>query len=168
MAELKVIYLVSAEEKGSFFWQVGLTTYNTNSKLLKGCYLECFRQKILEERAAKIIQKAISLNIQNLQRSCRKEGYNLKKAIRGFSYDLPLSVIEQIFDFWIEAYKQPEVWKICFGLLNCRKSFSLTNPFIRKALKGYSYEMNEKIEYLHSYRPVVLKGINELNPPMWQ
>tara|TARA_Y100001968_G_C19423226_1_gene752928 strand:- start:415 stop:894 length:480 start_codon:yes stop_codon:yes gene_type:complete len=159
--------LVSAEKKGSFFWEIGSTVYKESVKLNKSHFLECFRKEIIEARAVREVQKAIYLNIQNIQDSCLREGYLLNKPLKGFSYDLPLNVIEGIFDFWIEVSKDPDLWKRCLGLLNCYKHFSSSNPFFRNSLKGLTAEMNSKIEFLHSYRPIFRKKSDKTNSPMW-
>ena len=163
----KIINLASAENKGFYFWKIGITNYNNKLKLSKGNYLECFRQKALDKSSAIEIYRAIYQNLKNLQNSCEADGYSLEKPLSGFSYDLPLYVLEEIFDFWIDIYTKPQYWNICFRLLNCHKENSFSNVFCRKALKGLTYKMNEKIDYLHSFRPTSQKAINSSYLPMW-
>ena len=167
MSLLKILYLASAEKKRNFYWKVGLKNFQPNIRLEKGCCLECFRKEILVEKSAKEILYAININIRNLVRSCEEDGYALTKPLTGFSYDIPLEVLEEIFDFWVYINKQPEQWNKCLGLLNCRREIPLKKAIFRKAFKGFTSEIIEQIEYLHSYRPILIRNLERKKIPMW-
>ena len=85
----------------------------------------------------------------------------------GISFDLPLEILENIFDFWLDIYKNPEAWEACLGLLKVRKRIPLTNLIESEILKGNSKKWAIKIENLHTYVPSSLR-IEKLNDPMWE
>ena len=75
--------------------------------------------------------------------------------------------MENIFDFWLDTYKEKEAWETCIGLLNVRKRISLSNLIKSESLKGNSKKWAIKIENLHTYVPSSLI-IEKLNDPMWK
>ena len=85
----------------------------------------------------------------------------------GISFDIPLDVLESIFDFWLDIYKNKVAWETCLGLLKIRKRISLTNLITSDSLKGNSKKWAIKVETLHTYIPNSLK-IEKLNDPMWK
>ena len=85
----------------------------------------------------------------------------------GISFDIPLDLLESIFDFWLEIYKNQEAWDICLGLLKVRKRISLKNLIESGSLKGNSKKWAIEIENLHNYVPNSLK-LEKLNDPMWK
>ena len=85
----------------------------------------------------------------------------------GISFNIPLDLLERIFDFWLDIYKNEEAWKTCLGLLKVRKRISLTDLIKSKVLKGNSKKWAMKVENLHTYVPNSL--IDEKhNDPMWK
>ena len=85
----------------------------------------------------------------------------------GISFDIPLVLLESIFDFWLDIYKNQEGWETCIGLLKVRKRISLTNLIKGKSLKGNSKKWAIKIENLHTYVPNS-PIVNKPNDPMWK
>ena len=85
----------------------------------------------------------------------------------GISFDLPLEILENIFDFWLDIYKNQEAWQACLGLLKVRERIPLTNLIESEILKGNSKKWAIKIETLHSYIPSSLR-IEKINDPMWE
>ena len=85
----------------------------------------------------------------------------------GISFDITLDVLESIFDFWLDIYKNQEAWGTCLGLLKVRKRISLSNLIKSQSLKGNSKKWAIKVETLHTYIPNSLK-IEKLNDPMWK
>ena len=71
----------------------------------------------------------------------------------GIPFDIPLEILENIFDFWLDIYKNQEAWETCLGLLKIRKRIPLKNLIKSKSLKGNSKKWALKVETLHSYRP---------------
>ena len=85
----------------------------------------------------------------------------------GISFDIPLDILESIFDFWLDIYKNQEAWETCLGLLKIRKRISLSNLIESESLKGSSKKWAIKIETLHTYVPSSLKN-EKLDDPMWE
>jgi len=85
----------------------------------------------------------------------------------GIPFDIPLEILENIFDFWLDIYKNHKAWEACLGLLKVRKRISLTNLIEGDSLKGNSKKWAIKIETLHTYVPSSLI-IEKLNDPMWE
>ena len=85
----------------------------------------------------------------------------------GISFDIPLDVLESIFDFWLDIYKNKVAWETCLGLLKIRKRISLTNLITSDSLKGNSKKWAIKVETLHNYVPNSL-SVEKLNDPMWK
>ena len=56
----------------------------------------------------------------------------------GFSFNIPLDLLESIFDFWLDIYKKKEAWDTCIGLLKVRKRIPLTSLIESDSLKGNS------------------------------
>ena len=85
----------------------------------------------------------------------------------GIPFDIPLEILENIFDFWLEVYTNKEAWETCLGLLKIRKRISLTNLIKSDSLKGNSKKWAIKVETLHTYVPNSLK-LEKINNPMWK
>ena len=85
----------------------------------------------------------------------------------GIPFDIPLEILENIFDFWLDIYKNHEAWEACLGLLKVRKRIPLTNLIESESLKGNSKKWALKIETLHNYVPNTLRK-EKLNDPMWK
>ena len=85
----------------------------------------------------------------------------------GISFDIPLDILESIFDFWLDIYKNQEAWETCLGLLKVRKRISLKSLIESGSLKGNSKKWAMEIETLHNYVPNSLK-LEKLNDPMWK
>ncbi len=96
-----------------------------------------------------------------------KNNYPIDRPNLGISFNIPLDVIEEIFDFWLNIYKEKEPWEICVGLLKIRKKFPLTNLIKSRSLKGNSKKWAIEIETLHSYVPNSVENKSK-NEPMWK
>jgi len=76
-------------------------------------------------------------------------------------------ILESIFNWWLDIYKNQEAWETCLGLLKVRKRIPLKNLIESESLKGNSKKWAIKIETLHTYVPSsVIK--EKLNDPMWE
>ena len=129
--------------------------------------LDCYRKELIGNESAKDIIFAINLNIENLINELRNKNYSIEKPSIGISFNIPLEVLERIFDFWLDIYKNKEAWEICIGLLKIRKRIPLTNLIRGEGLKGESKKWAMKVESLHSYIPNPYKK-EKLNEPMWK
>tara|TARA_B100000212_G_C27223336_1_gene468287 strand:- start:125 stop:628 length:504 start_codon:yes stop_codon:yes gene_type:complete len=164
----KNLYLIlaSAEINGIGFWLID-KVYNEFTLLDKKDLLECHRKELLAEESANDILFAINLNLNNLMNDLNYDGFNIEKPPKGISFNLPLYVMEDIFDFWLETYKNKSSWQTSIGLLKIKKRISLSNIIKSKAIKNHVKDLAYIIEELHTYRPSTPeKYINK--DPMWK
>ena len=160
------LFLASGVKNEEGFWILGVK--NCDENILEDKNLvDCHRKELVGKESAKEILFAINLNINNLINELRKNNYSIEKPTIGISFDIPLDLLENIFDFWLDIYKNQEAWEACLGLLKVRKRIPLTNLIESESLKGNSKKWAIKIENLHSYVPSSLR-IDKLNDPMWE
>ena len=160
------LILASGVKNGEGFWIVGIKNCDKNILEDKNI-LDCYRKELIGYQSAKDILFAIKLNINNLINELRNQNYSIKKTSLGISFDIPLDILESIFDFWLDTYKNQEAWEICIGLLKIRKRIPLTKLIERESLKGNSKRWAIKVEALHTYLPNSPR-IEKLNDPMWK
>ena len=160
------LFLASGEKNGEGFWVVGVK--NCDESILEDKnLLDCHRKELIGKESAKDILFAINLNLNNLFNELKNQDYLLQKPSMGISFDIPLSLLESIFDFWLSVYKNQEAWDICMGLLKIRKRISLTNLINSESLKGNTRKWAIRVENLHSYVPNSL-NVEKQSEPMWQ
>ena len=160
------LFLASGVKKGEGFWVVGVK--NCDENILEDKHLlDCHRKELIGNESAKDILFAINLNINNLFNELRNKNYIIERPSMGISFDIPLDLLESIFDFWLDIYKNQEAWETCLGLLKVRKRISLTNLIENDSLKGNSKKWAIKVETLHNYIPNSLR-IEKANDPMWK
>ena len=160
------LFLASAVKNGEGFWLVGVKNCDKNifdDRIL----LDCHRKELVGNESAKDILFAINLNISNLFIEQKSNNYFVEKPSVGISFDMPLDLLESIFDFWLNINKNKDAWETCVGLLKVRKRISLNNLIESNSLKGNTKKWAIKIESLHTYEPNPLK-IEKLNEPMWK
>ena len=160
------LFLASGVKNGEGFWIVGVKNSDENILEDKNL-LDCHRKELIGNESAKDILFAINLNINNLFSELKNNNYLIERPSIGISFDIPLDLLESIFDFWLDIYKNHEAWETCLGLLKVRKRISLTNLIKSKSLKGNSKKWALKIETLHNYVPNTLRN-EKLNDPMWK
>ena len=164
----KNLYLIlaSGEIDGIGFWLID-KIYNEYPTIENKDLLECHRKELIAEESASDILSAINFNLNNLMNDIKKEGFNIEKPPKGISFNLPLSVIEDIFDFWLETYKNKKSWQTSLGLLKIKKRISLSSLINSKAINSNVKELANIIEILHSYRPSTLVKYKNKDP-MWK
>ena len=160
------LFLASGHRKGEGFWIIGVKNCNENI-LDDKKLLDCHRKELIGNESAKAIIYAINLNINNLLNALKNNDYLIERPSIGISFDIPLHILENIFDFWLNIYKKQEAWETCLGLLKVRKRISLKNLIEGGSLKGNSKKWAIEIENLHNYVPNSLK-IEKPNDPMWK
>ena len=160
------IFLASGEKNGEGFWIVGIKNCDENILEDKNL-LDCHRKELIGNESAKDILFAINLNINNLVNELKNNNYSIESPSIGISFDIPLEILESIFDFWLDVYKNKEDWETCLGLLKIRKRISLTNLIESDSLKGNSKKWAIKVETLHTYLPNSIR-IEKQNEPMWK
>ena len=160
------LILASGEINGIGFWLID-TTSNEFPMIENKDLLECHRKELIGEESADDILFAINFNFNNLINDLQKDGFNINKPPKGISFNLPLDVIEDIFDFWIDTYKNKNTWQTAIGLLKIKKRVSLSSLIKSKAIKNHVKELANIIEKLHSYRPITREKY-ENKDPMWK
>jgi len=160
------LFLASGVNDGEGFWIVGIKNCDENILDDKNL-LDCHRKELIGNESARDVLLAINLNVNNLLNELIKKNHLIKRPSMGVSFDIPLEIMENIFDFWLDIYKNHEAWEACLGLLKVRKRIPLTNLIESESLKGNSKKWAIKIENLHAYVPSSL-GIEKLNDPMWE
>ena len=160
------LFLASGVKNGEGFWVVGVKKCDENILEDKNL-LDCHRKELIGKESAKDILFAINLNIDNLINELRNKNYLVERPLMGISFDIPLDLLESIFDFWLDTYKKQEAWETCLGLLKVRKRISLTNLIKSESLKGNSKKWAIKVESLHTYIPSSIR-IEKQNDPMWK
>ena len=162
----KHLFLASGAKNGEGFWIFGVKNSDENILEDKNI-LDCYRKELIGNESAKAILLAINLNINNLVNELRDKNYLFERPSMGISFDIPLYLLESIFDFWLDIYKNQEAWETCIGLLKIRKRIPLTNLIRSESLKGNSKKWAIEIEHLHNYVPNS-PTIEKLNEPMWE
>ena len=160
------LFLASGVKNGEGFWMMGVKNSDENI-LSDHNLLDCHRKELIGNESAKDILFAINLNINNLFNELRKKNYLIEKPSIGIPFDLPLDILESIFDFWLDTYRNQKGWETCIGLLKVRKRISLKNLIESESLKGNSRKWAIKIETLHTYIPNSLR-VDKINDPMWK
>ena len=160
------LFLASGEKNGEGFWFVGIKNCDESIFEDKNL-LDCHRKELIGNESAKDILFAINLNINNLVNELRNKNFLIKRPSMGICFDIPLDILESIFDFWLEIYKDQEDWDTCLGLLKIRKRISLSNLIESESLKGNSKKWAIKVEALHNYVPNAIR-IEKPNEPMWK
>ena len=160
------LFLASGVNNGEGFWIVGVKNCDENILEDKNL-LDCHRKELIGNESAKDILYAINLNINNLCNELTNRKYLIERPKMGISFDIPLDILESIFDFWLDIYKNQEAWDTCLGLLKVRKRISLTNLIESESLKGNTKKWAIKVETLHTYVPNSIR-IEKQNKPMWK
>ena len=160
------IFLASGVKNGEGFWIVEVKNCDVNILDDKNL-LDCHRKELIGNESAKDILYAINLNINNLLNELKNKNYFIERPPMGISFDIPLNILENIFDFWLDIYKNQEAWETCLGLLKVRKRISLKNLIESESLKGNSKKWAIEVETLHNYVPYSLKS-DKQSDPMWK
>ena len=160
------LFLASGIVNDEGFWLIGVK--NSDLKILDDeTLLECHRKELIGDESAKYILDAINLNLSNLIDDLRNNNMQLDQPPKGIPFNIPLNILENIYDFWLEKYKDKEVWETCLGLLKIRRRVSLTNIIKSNSIKGDSKKWALEIENLHKYQPNSTKNKSS-NEPMWK
>ena len=168
MKKTVYLYLASCVCEGSGFWLVNFTEesdiYNSLGKKL----LECYRRELFGLEGAIEVKEAINSTLDILAFDSEFDRYKLANSITGYSSDIPINIIEDIFDLWANNYKNDILWKKYIGLLNLRKKIKKNNNYINLGLKGDTYKFSMKLDELLSFRPIKLSlSLDKSNDLMW-
>ena len=168
MTKSVYLYLASGVFKGVGFWVVNFTEEENIFNSLSGKLLECYRKELFGLEGAIEVKEAINTTLDILSFELRFDKYKLDNYNTGYSSEIPINIIEDIFDLWAYNYKNEVLWKKYIGLLNFRKKVKSNNNFIYIGLKGETYEFAMKLDKLLSFRPIDLSfKLNKSNDLMW-
>ena len=91
------LYLASGVKNGEGFWIVGVKNCDENILEDKNL-LDCHRKELIGNQSAKDILFAINLNLDNLVNELINKNYLIKRPSMGISFDIPLDLLERIFE----------------------------------------------------------------------
>ena len=162
------LYLASGVCEGAGFWVVNFTEeydiFNSFSRKL----LECYRKEIFGIEAAIEVKETINATLDILAIASKFDRYKLDNSNIGYSSEIPINIIEDIFDLWAYNYQNQILWKKYIGLLNLRKKIKQNNNYINLGLKGDIYEFAMKLDGLLNFRPDnLLFKVDKSNDLMW-
>ena len=160
------LILASGEINGIGYWLID-KIYQDFPTIENKNLLECHRKELIAEKSASDILFAINFNLNNLIIDLKKDGFNIEKPPKGISFNIPLNVMEDIFDFWLESYKNKISWQTSIGLLKIKKRLSLSSIIKSKAIKSHVKDLAYIIEKLHNYRPNTQEKY-KYKDPMWK
>ena len=148
------LYLASGVSDGVGFW---LVSFSEDDDFINSCgskLLECYRKELFGIKAAIEVNEAINTTLDILTFESQIDSYQLDNNTKSYSAEIPLYIIEGIYDLWANNYQNQILWKKYIGLLNFRKKIKINNDYINIGLKGNTYEFSIKLDKLLSFRPV--------------
>jgi len=136
------LYLVSAEKRGIKYWKTGITSKDDPIQRDSKHYKEVFRSEKVQWRGdAEGIEINIARTFYWIMFKSRMEGYiiNDPPAREGLSYDFPLEVSLEVFDWWHDLAESsdrvpnpdydPECGNAKYLLTSCRYSNGFQTAF---------------------------------------
>ena len=162
------LYLASGVNEDKSFWVVNFTDDDDilNSSSIQ--LLECYRKELFGLDAAIKVRGAINTTLDILAFDSEFYRYKLENSIIGYSSEIPINIMEDIFDLWAYNYSNAILWKKYIGLLNLRKKMKINNSYINLGLKGETYEFSMKLDRLLSSNPINTSLRNDRsNELMW-
>ena len=148
------LYLASGVSEGVGFWLVNFTEEDDIIYSLEDKLLECYRKELFGLEAAIEVKEAINTTLDILTLNSNFKRYKLENSSTGYSSEIPLNIVEDIFDLWAYNYNNPTLWKKYIGLLNFRKKIKTNYNFINIGLKGKTYEFAIRLDEILSFRLV--------------
>ena len=162
------LYLASGVNNGIGFWVVNFSEEDDIFNSLDSQLLECYRKELFGLEGALEVKEAINTTLDILAFDSKFARYKLDNSNTGYSSEIPINIIEDIFDLWSCNFNNKILWKKYIGILNFRKKLKKNNNYINLGLKGDTYEFAIKLDKLLSFRPVNLSfRIEKSNELMW-
>ena len=162
------LYLASGVSEGFAFWLINYTEEQNIFNSFGSKLLECYRKELFGLDGAIEVKDAINTTLEILTVDSKLDRYKLDNYNIGYSGEIPINIIEDIFDLWAYNYNNQILWKKYIGLLNLRKKIIKNNNYINIGLKGDTYKFSTRLDGLLSSRPVnstlILDKSNDL---MW-
>tara|TARA_Y100001968_G_scaffold315229_1_gene341585 strand:- start:58 stop:564 length:507 start_codon:yes stop_codon:yes gene_type:complete len=144
------LYLASCVSDGIGFWLVDFTEEDDVYNVLGTKLLECYRKELFGLDGAIEVKKAINTTLDILTLNSKFNRYKHDNINTGYSSEIPIDIIEDIFDLWVNNYNHKTMWKKYIGLLNFKKKNKINNNYINIGLKGDVYEFAMKLDELLS------------------
>jgi len=148
------LYLASGVSEDKSFWVVNFTEEENIFNSLGSRLLECYRKELFGIESAIEVKEAINTTLDILCLNSIYDKYKLDNYNIGYSSEIPINLIEDIFDLWAYNYSNEILWKKYIGLLNLRKKIKKNNNYINIGLKGDAYEFAMKLDGLLSFKPI--------------
>ena len=162
------LYLASGVRKGIAFWLVNFSEDDDIYNSFGAKLLECYRKELFGLEGAIEVKEAINTTLDILAFDSKFDRYNFDNSNIGYSSEIPINIIEDIFDLWAYNYNNEIIWKKYIGLLNFRKKIRINNNYINLGLKGDTYEFATKLDRLLSFKPINLTfRLAKSNDLMW-
>ena len=162
------LYLASGVWKGVGFWVVNFTEEENIFNSFGSKLLECYRKELFGLDGAIEVRKAINTTLDILCLDSKYDKYKLDNCTTVYSSEIPINLIEDIFDLWAYNYSNEILWKKYIGLLNLRKKIKKNNNYINIGLKGDTYKFATKLDGLLSFGPINSTfRLDKFNELMW-
>tara|TARA_Y100001968_G_C19124178_1_gene603404 strand:- start:172 stop:678 length:507 start_codon:yes stop_codon:yes gene_type:complete len=162
------LYLASGVHEGVGFWLVNFTEQEDIYNSLGNKILECYRKELFGLGAAIEVKDAINTTLDILSFDSKFIRYKIDNSIKCYSSEIPINLIEDIFDLWAYNYNNQTTWKKYIGLLNFRRKINVNNNYINLGLKGDTYKFAMKLNELLSCNPNDFSfRQNKYNDSMW-
>ena len=162
------LYLASGVSDGIGFWVVNFTDEENIFNSLDSKLLECYRKELFGLDGAIEVKEAINATLDILSFNSKLDQYKLDNNNIGYSSEIPIYLIEDVFDLWASNYNNKLLWKKYIGVLNFRKKIKKNNNYIQIGLKGDTYEFAMKLDQLMSFRPINLSfRLDKSKDLMW-
>ncbi len=162
------LYLASGASEGIGFWVVNFTDEDNVFNSLDSKLLECYRKELFGLEGAVEVKEAINSTLDILSCESKLDKYKLDNNNIGYSSEIPIYLVEDIFDLWATNYNNKILWKKYIGVLNFRKKIKENNNYIQIGLKGDTYKFAMKLDQLMSFRPINLSfRLDKSKDLMW-
>ena len=148
------LYLASVVSKGVSFWLVNFTEEDDIYNSLGTKMLECYRKELFGLEGAIEVKDAINNTLDILAFDSKLNRYKFDNSTIGYSSEIPINLIEDIYDLWAYNYNNKIMWKKYIGLLNFRKKIKINNNFVNIGLKGDTHIFAMKLYKLLNFKPV--------------
>ena len=151
MSKSVYLYLVSGVSKGIAFWLVDFTEEEDIFNYQCNTILECYRKELFGLESAIEVKNAINITLEILSNESKFEQYKLEDNNKGYSSEIPINIMEDIFDLWAYNYKNHILWQKYLGLLKFRRKLKKNNNYICLGLKGPAYEFAYNLNRILSF-----------------
>ena len=162
------LFLALGVYDGDGFWLVDFIEEDDIINSRDSKLIECYRKELFGLEAAIEVKEAINSTLDLLAFESNIVRYKFDNSTKSYTSDIPLNIIEDIFDLWAYNYHDNILWKKYIGLLNFRKKIKKNNNFINIGLKGKTYEFSIKLDKILNFRSVNSSfKIDRTNELMW-